>query len=320
MSERTSRGGGGPLGTGEIKEAMARSGYPLEVRLWKRLLQEDYPREKRVRASFNPRFVVDGDGTRREVDLEADFQTWEPEPDGRSEGISRTVFLRLLIEAKGMAEDAAFVGLKSPFEPPSDPKFTQITRCYFSGYPSCNVLSEALAGANAVINSPLLECMGPLLEGANPSVQWALVRRAKDGKIHPVADHDQKFQDGLDTLVRAAAGREQDHTRRSHNRPHLTMALSLTALVVPNDRLYEIDIATNEVMATPWLTLHRGFEVRGAVQDRIVDVFEERALPAMIERYWRVLGALKVATKAAAPELKQAGADDAATLLSRRQK
>jgi hypothetical protein len=302
-----------PISAADVLSALNRSGYPLEIRLWKVLNEVPH-----ARTMFNPRVAVGPDGARREVDLVTNFYEWAPHDKGTGEGLDYKAFIRLLLEAKGMARDEAFVGLRlKGRDPEAEEPFNGFPRCYLAGYPSSRVLRRADAGTNTIMNTSVPDCMAPLHDGANVCVQWATIKQSGNPRVSQPANHDPLVHEALDTLVQAARNFETYYTRVVLKRPRLTVVASLTALVVPNDRLFEVDIDTQEVRPTSWLILRRPFEVEEMVEDRLIDVFEERALPAMIERYSAMLTALRAAVRANEAELLEAGAEDAASLRER---
>lgn len=280
-----------PLTEQDIMGALKHSGYPLEIRLLQAFEEAGFD------PSIGTRFKPDMDAPSVEVDLIARCGAALAKSHGH-------VYLTAMVEAKQLGERVAYVGFK--WKQP-DRHSMRSMRIRFSGIPTCKVLPKI--SDNSLIqlmlgdDEPLAAALDPLNE---PTVcrHWCYVRQSaknKDEAGNPQieAKKEDEARLSFEKLVRVTTWLEQDHAshlvRHSGNPPLLRIQLLLPTIILSTPTLYLYDALSNELVPTDRLILEEMYEAAGTTHARYVDVLTDRALPAFIERYKQVVGALQSA-------------------------
>jgi hypothetical protein len=284
-----------------VLDVVRKAGYPLELRLY-RSLNED----NQVSVQYNP-VLKHPDGGVREVDLVANVHS--------AHGHSAHGFasVRVAIEAKGLPDDAAFVGFCADDAATASPDIA--LRCVVAGYPSFGVIPETL-GPEALDGSRLLSAFAALAEAPSQCVQWCVARQAR-------AEHEQAFHNAFDALVLTSHTFALRYSHAAYKRAAQSpkarlQALSIQhALVVRNDSLFRYDVGNDTVVKTGWLTLRRQFDMGDYSDQRLIDVFEERELPEMLGRYKQTAESLREAVRADEAILRGVGEADLEDVMNR---
>jgi hypothetical protein len=282
----------GPLSDEEIIDSFKRSGFPFELRLMKAFSD----------GGMDPvlgfRVAPAGSTETRELDLLASFS--------RSVVVGQkvlTVSLRLVVEAKSLPSDVAFVGL--PWERPPDLEL-RVGRAYFGGRPSNRVLSDLERDGHAIVGaSGLAEAFDPL-NAAPVCVQWAIAKRLAGKDTVASANHDGPFWEWIDGVVRAAHSLNFSFSEFAVTSNHLRLQFELPVLMLATDQLRVLDVSLDPwtVSTTQRLILARTFQVHNHIEHRLVDVVTENGVPSFIE-----------ACRATVDKLKKLSADHAPTLI-----
>lgn len=275
----------GALSDNEITDALRLSGFPLEIRL---LQQFDA-------AGFDPivgfRLMLDEAGKSVEVDVMAYATASLADYKGQ-------IYLKAMIEAKQLVDRRVFVGMK--WKQPTAHEMRSL-RIRLSGRPTCQVLSDGPGGQDLIQlmlggAEPVAAAIDSLNEGIVCS-NWAYVQDSKQFGV--MALQDTEHRDSFAKLIRVVTALEEDTanhlTRTPGKPPMLQLQILSPTIVLGTPHLYVFDPLTEQLERTPRLILQQMFEAGGRVHARLVDVVTETGLPDFIDRYRRVVAALKTA-------------------------
>lgn len=258
----------------EVKRAIQRSGYPLELRLVKQLKDAGLVASTGDRISF-------GDHS-REIDVVGSIRELRELSLSSGKPLNVVVNVQLLIEAKGLERGAAFVALTTTGAPP--PHILTQYRYYWGGMPSFGVVHPVEAEALRLFAGAGREAFLALCQGT-VAFQWTLARRKKDGD--PFADQDENFSRGIDNIVRAAfVGTVRNaHQTRTPDCLHVDIAVPVLALAT---RLMVYDTITESLVRASRVMLARQFEVApGRNQRRLLDIVTEEEVASFADSYRR---------------------------------
>jgi len=294
MSNAKSKRPSDPMIEDEILDALAASGYPLEIRLMKAFSE----------GGMDPiiGFRVPGNGPEsREIDIIAHFSKNLAIGDGRV----FTVTLRLLIEAKSLEPGAAFLGF--PWSRPSDHEL-RVGRARFGGSPTYRVLDAYEEDNGSILGAGGLAEAFDALNAGPVCAQWAVVRRTKSGaEQRPVASHDDPFWRGIDGVVRASSILMTEHSTYTRwPKDSFQILFELPVLIVATPHLWLHDATApvaSSLSRTPSLLLTRMFQVEARVEPRLVDIVSENAVPDFISACRSTIRELEKRLKRHAPTL-----------------
>jgi len=294
-----------PLTESEIVDAVAASGYPLEIRLLKAFTDGGMDPTIGFRVSSAP-------GESREIDILASLIEHVAPGDGRL----ITIQLRLVIEAKSLEPGAAFIGF--PWNQPTTHEM-RVHRMHFGGLPSNRVIRELRRDSDTINGAGGLSEAFDALNDATVCVQWSVARRTKPGnEQRPIANHDDSFWQGLDGTVRAAHTLMLEHSTYKWTPTNYLVIFELPVLAVATPNLWLLD-ATAPSQPPPLqpvqhLILGRMFQLEEHVEYRLVDVVSEAGVPALITACKSVITELKSRVAANAYALMSIGDQQRADL------
>lgn len=278
----------------EVKALVEQSGFPFEIDLTTEFASEglDPTAGFRLRVTEGGARPMRGDdehepsAVTREVDVMARAHAaLVYDIFGQSER-SRGAFSGqavALVEAKSLAPDEAFVGFSVPSPSLND---LRAKRARFGGSPCHGVLPDYReATAWALDFAAVLD---PLNDGAPYCIQWANVRRGKDGKPGS-ANHDSRWYAALANLSRAAQRLEVEYSNFIL-RPEMSLQTQilfyLPTLLIKAPDLYLYDAASKTVIPTKRLLLRQVFELAdGDIGERLVDVYAGTEVKDFAQRY-----------------------------------
>ena len=265
---------GGAPSDDDTRQALEKSGYPLEVKLFKRLQDRNFD------PTIGHRFTVAE--TSIEIDLLARKSTQSHTDDTGDTPRTTRAQLLAMMEVKNLPTDIRMVGVRST-EGPSQMANRGI-RAKMEGFPSWHAHRDVPDGRNTL--TQLLVADGGLGDAfdrldAPLCVHWAKVYFKREGNnFLPWACGDDNWREQLVRLVQVSESILRNHTQHqlefqlTHGNSLLWVTFHVLALVVQTPHalgLYDPD--TGELSAHDWITYRRVFDVgRGELTTRVVDI------------------------------------------------
>ena len=277
---------GAEIQQAEIESAVARSGYPLEIRLLEAFeaagMGPQIGTLTRPADTTHPKERV----PTREIDIVARLS--HRLPLGERDAIYTS--LSLTVAAKNLAPSAAMVGFKWKAVPSRE---LQLLRgriggsptTVFDGYPEANALACGEGGFSDAFEP---------LSRAPICVQWAIARR------DDAMEQEKRYWRDLDVLVRAewTNAVADSHAYLGSRSPVKLLHFQLPVLVVATKALYVCSALENKLDQIDWFTLRRTFDLGDRADERLVDIVTESGLPKFIEACKQTMaGITEVVTK-----------------------
>lgn len=272
----------------KIREAIRRSGYPLEIRLAKQF--EDAKMEPilgwRVGSPRTPNL--------RDMDLLVALN--EPriyevfEENQKVTGVLQ-MSMHAMIQVKGMPAGMAFVGF--PWRQPTTHE-ARVMRSFTGGCPASRARSYDF-GWNAIStggDDSVIAALDPLNESATVCHQWSVVhmpggRKAANSGIPAEyrAEHLTDYADDISNVAEATEWLLRERTTPSKDGQ---VSFIYPTLIVGTPSLYLFDVHSGTLRTTDWLIYEGTFDFgEGRAETRYVDVVTEAGVPKMIERHKR---------------------------------
>jgi hypothetical protein len=273
----------GPLTHDEIKNALEKSGYPFELKLFDAFCKAGMT--PALGARFHSRASKEDEASSHEIDIIARVDTHQVGFGQHSRASALA-----LIDAKKLHEPSCLVGLLG-VQPTQHER--RVMRSFFYGCPSFRVMTgrQEDYGHLFIGQEGVSESLDPLSAGPL-CAHWARVRREPNGNIK--AGGDGPEQDGywqtIRTLVEVALWNERQSSEHAHSLgvdvgPLPELNVYCPTLIVETPTLYLYQPLTGELTETNWFMLNVSLEVAGSIHNRVVDVVSASGVSEMIERY-----------------------------------
>lgn len=269
----------------EIERAVARSGYPLEIRLL----------EIFEAANMRPQIgtlVRSGEMSRtkdnlstREIDIVANLShrlPLGPATEKGQDAIHAT--FSVVVAAKNLAPSAALVGFKWRGVPKKE---LQLLRCQVGGAPTTVLDGYPEANQITFADGGLSDAFAPLAD-VPVCVQWAIARR--DDPM----EQEKRYWRDLDVLVRTEWTNAVAATLGclGGRGPAKVLLFQLPVLVVATKTLQVYGALENKYEQLDWFVLRRTFDLGDRMGERLVDVVTESGLPKLIDASKRTMAGI----------------------------
>lgn len=277
-----------PIGIRELRGAIQKSGYPLEVELFHLF------KDKGMATTLGTWLQIDDSPTAvAELDLVAYFRATTPLDGEKLTSYVTTVFA----EVKRLHAPAQFVGILGE-QPASTTE--ALARAHYAGLPSFghgvyphaqpNVTGAIFTKAGAICDT------SEPLHGAPTCPHWAIVRRNKKGnEWEAFAKGDPEFYRDMQKLVAARAYWSEKIAKILLSKKGSPPAIQFIPLllVVDTKKLFVYDPQDKTIRGVPRLVVQQTYQVGTRTCQAAIDVVIPSEVPAMIERYhesFKVLG------------------------------
>lgn len=285
-----------PLSDDEIRQAIERAGYIVEVDLLNEMRSSKFP------AGIGLRYAV-APGQFREVDLVGRLLGKVRSPNDGDPAVFFSS--NAYIQVKRPPGPAAFVGIRGG----ETDTFDDLTRrLALVGSIMAEDLGERgvdelLIGRDELrskvpdgIAASLAECVTPLADLPR-CVHWALVKRRRDEHQEWVAwaAGEQGFFDDFEGLVQVREMQKENARQRRFHEPTYLPRLGqvMLCMVVDSEDLSLYDPITKAMVRTGAFSIYKGFDTSSGPTYALIDVIARPAFQAYLEKCKASHGLLK---------------------------